>query len=134
MAGIPGGKALHGLVHAVLTHAMSTLGEGEELKPLLVEETGTGERTIRRFTAPSTEAGVKAARKAASASRAERVTVCWRGMVRARGEQHHAVYAVAQERGQAHAHVFVQRISAPGEPLETLGNPGYMGENEALLA
>lgn len=132
MAGIPGSEELKNLVIAALSHGMRTLREQERLEPSLIAESGTGDRTIRRFTARDTATAVRAARKAARTCGAERAVICWNGTIAAGTEQHHAVYALAQEVGQPRSLVFVQRHSA-GTEVEAVGNPGFVGENEPLL-
>lgn len=132
MAGVPGSDNLKTLVVAALQHGLSRLGQGETLEPSLIAETGTGERTLQRFTAPDLKTGVRAARKAARERGVERAVVCWNGTIASGGEQHHAVYALAQEQGQPRAHVFVQRHTS-GDAVEPVGNPGYVGEQEPML-
>lgn len=133
MSGIPGGESLHKLVASVLEHAMHELIAGGTLEPALIIEKGNGESTITRYTADTVEAGVRAARKGAGSSGAERVAVRWDGVVKAGAEEHHAVYVLAQEVGQPKAHVFVQRHTPVGAQVEAIGNPGYLGEQRSLF-
>ncbi len=133
MSGIPGGESLHRLVFAVLEHTMRELVEGGTVDAALIVEKGTGESTITRFEAATVEAGVRAARKAAATSGAERVAVRWDGTVEAGGESHAAIYVLAQEIGQPRSHVFVQRHTPVGAEVSPLGNPGYLGEQDPLL-
>ena len=133
MAGIPGGESLHKLVFAVLEHTVKELTEGRTVQPALIAQKGNGDSTITRYEATTTEGGVTAARKGAGGSGAERVAVRWDGMVDTGGEQHHAVYVLAQEVGQPRAHVFIQRHSAPGAAFELIGRPGYLGEQAPML-
>lgn len=133
MSAIPGGDALHRLVFAVLDNSMATLIAGEVLEPALIEETGVGDSTITRFTASTLESGVGAARRAAERSRAERVAVRWDGTVEAGGEEHAALYVLAQERGQAQAHTFIQRHTPVGAQVSLVGKPGYLGERGSLF-
>lgn len=133
MAGIPGGESLHRLVFSVLEHALQELAAGKILDPALIAEKGTGQSTITRYEAATVEAGVRAARKGAGSSGAERVAVRWDGMVKAGDEDHHAVYVLAQEVGQPRAHVFIQRHTPVGAKVEPIGNPGYLGEQDSLF-
>ncbi|MDN4474810.1 hypothetical protein QQX09_02950 [Demequina sp. SYSU T00192] len=133
MAGIPGGESLHKLVFAVLEHGMRSVGTSEGLAPALVEETGTGDRTIRRFSGGELDALVTAARKAAGTSTAERVAICWDGLLTGRDGDERAIMVIAQERGQQRSLVFAQRYTLDGAKVAPEGRPGLVAERASVL-
>ncbi|WP_062386282.1 hypothetical protein [Demequina iriomotensis] len=133
MAGIPGGKALHALVAAVLEHGMRSLTKPEGLAVSLVQESGTGDRTLTTFTGVDAQKAVRAARDKAKASTAERVAVVWDGRLTSKEGDESAVMVLAHERGQPGTLIFAQRYEAQGTRVEPVGNPGFVGERAPLL-
>mgnify|MGYP005752866529 CR=1 FL=1 len=133
MAGIPGGETLHALVFAVLGRGLGALGEPAGLKPSLVQETGTGARTITTFDSPDLRKSLDAAREAARRSTAERVVLCWDGRLTGPDGEERAVMALAQERGQPQSLIFAQRYVPQGTGVERVGSPGFAGERAPLL-
>lgn len=133
MAAIPGGEALHTLVGLALSYGITELRKPEGLAVSLLEEAGTGERTLTRFTTDKVDAGVRAARKKAAESGAERVAVCWDGKLSGPDGDFRAVMALAQERGQPSSLVFAQRYSFDGAQVEVIGAPGYAGDRKTLF-
>ncbi|WP_062467145.1 hypothetical protein [Demequina maris] len=133
MAGIPGGESLHKLVFAVLEHGVRSMGRPEGLSPALVEETGTGERTIKQFSGAALDTMVKAAREGAGASSAERVAICWDGLLTGKDGDERAIMVVAQERGQQRSLVFAQRYSFDGATVVPEGRPGLVAERASML-
>ncbi|WP_062524894.1 hypothetical protein [Demequina rhizosphaerae] len=133
MAGIPGGENLHRLVFAVLEHGMRSVGTPDGLAPALVEETGTGARTIKSYSGGALDTLVQAARKGATASTAERVAICWDGMLAGKDGEERAVMVVAQERGQQRSLVFAQRYTLDGATVVPEGRPGLVAERASML-
>ncbi|WP_062523113.1 hypothetical protein [Demequina silvatica] len=133
MAGIPGGETLHALVFAVLEHGIRAAATPEGLPASLVEETGTGERTIKTFTGGSVDAGVRAARTAAGKSTAERVAMLWDGRITGKDGDEHAIMVIAQERGQSRSFVFAQRYTREGVAVVPEGRPGYVADRASML-
>ncbi|WP_062463716.1 hypothetical protein [Demequina soli] len=133
MTGIPGGRSLHALVFAVLEHGVGQVARPEGLATSLIEETGTGDRTIKTFTGAGVETTVRAARDAAKRSTAERVALLWDGQLTGADGDEHAVMVLAQERGQDRTLVFAQRYTFEGVTVEPVGRPGFVGDREALL-
>ncbi|WP_062515950.1 hypothetical protein [Demequina gelatinilytica] len=133
MAGIPGGDALHALVFAVMEHGMRSLTTPQGLAVSLVQESGTGDRTITTFTGVGAQAAVKAARTKAESSTAERLAIVWDGRLTSKEGDETAVMVLAHERGQPATLIFAQRYAAKGTEVETVGRPGYVGDRAPLL-
>ena len=128
---------LRGLAYRSIDQAVTFLRQdGRLLLPFIVTEVGS-ELRLRRFAAPTLEAGLANARQTLrSEGPFDRATLVWDGYYTSGGQKSDAVLIEAFEAGEAHGLYFAQPYEKTGTSpnlIEPFGNVKLLSERAAPL-
>ncbi|HWV19045.1 MAG TPA: hypothetical protein VNZ68_10770 [Rhodocyclaceae bacterium] len=129
-------QPLGDLIFLALDHGVDSIRKGGPLVPFVMSET-QGKRNLSRFVTEPYEKAVTEA-KASIAKlppQTDRYAIAYDGFITIEGKKYDAIIVHGAERGKEKAYLLAQRYvpSAAGKTLETIGNPAFIGKEDALL-
>jgi hypothetical protein len=133
MSDLLSNEALMDVAFAALDHGVDSIEHGGPLIPFVLSETAS-DRSLQRFVADDLRDAVDRARAVVRAIPADRVALAYEAYVTLGDERSDAVLVEFHERDGAHSGMLAQRLRPgdPTQPLERIGNPAFLGEQDPL--
>ena len=129
-------KTLEDLMFLALDHGIDSIREGGPLIPFLISEQG-GKRQLQRFVAEPYEKAVAETKKAALnlPHQTTMYAFAYDGFVTLKGKKYDAIIVQGAERDKGMAYLLAQRYTPAknGNFLKTIGNPAFLGREDALF-
>ena len=129
-------QPLGDLIFLALDHGVNSIREGGPLVPFAMSNT-QGKASLNRFVAEPYEKAI-AETKASIAKlppQANLYAIAYDGFITVGGKKYDAIIVHGAERGNGKAYLLAQRYipAKEGKPLETVGNPDFVGREDALF-
>jgi hypothetical protein len=124
------------LIFLALDHGVDSIRQGGPLVPFIMTDTD-GKRSFNRFVAEPYEKAVAEAKAAATKlpPQSHLYALAYDGFITVGGKKYDAIIVHGAERGQGNAYLLAQRYvpASNGKPLESIGNPAFIGRENALF-
>jgi hypothetical protein len=129
-------QPLGDLIFLALDHGVDSIRQGGPLVPFAISGT-QGKRSLKRFVAEPYEKAVTET-KASIAKlppQANLYAIAYGGYITVGGKMYDAIIVHGAERGNGKAYLLAQRYIPAKErtPFETVGNPAFVGREDALF-